>query len=171
MQDSEYISDSPINHISARNCAQDIQDSSKTWQLECAASEIKSDYARYECDEKLDCLRVSILITPETGQFMAFRDNDYLPEVQPSTRTALVSARKGERIHSSSRLRKCQTKKPSSSKPIAQKRPARTEKRRTNTILKSSPTKMAPKVERMSMMAEPAMLVQSSWVISTRLHI
>ena len=43
--------------------------------------------------------------------------------------------------------------------PIAQKRPAKTEQRRTDIVLKSNPTKVAPRVERMSAMAEPAMLV------------
>jgi hypothetical protein len=60
---------------------QDIQDSNKTWKLELECAGIKSDYARYECDEKLECLWVSIMIMPETGQFIAFGDNDYLPEV------------------------------------------------------------------------------------------
>ena len=103
------------------------------------------------------------MITPETGQVITFGDNDYAPEVQPSTRTASVSTtrRKGERVHSCSRLCECQTKEPSNSKPITQKRPARPEKRRTDVVLKSNPTKTAPKVERMSTMADPAMMMRS----------
>ena len=110
------------------------------------------------------------MITPETGQLIAFGDNDYLPEVEPSTRTALVSARKGVCVHSGSRLRECQTQEPSSSKPIAQKRPAKTEQRRTDAVLRSNPTKMAPKVVAavwVSRMGEPAMLVQSKLGLCT----
>jgi hypothetical protein len=91
---------------------------------------MKPDYTRYECDEKLEGFWVSIVIIPDIGQFITFcgdkaRDKDYLPEVQPSTRT-VGQREKGERVHSSSRLRECQTKEPSSSKPMAQKRPAKT---------------------------------------------
>jgi hypothetical protein len=94
---------------------------------------------------------------PETGQFIAFRDKELLTRSTAIYKNSKVSARKGERVHSRSRLRECQTKEPSSSKPIAQKRPAKTEKRRTDAVLRSNPTKMAPTVVWVSTIAEAAM--------------
>jgi len=63
------------------------------------------------------------MIIPETGQFIAFGDEDYSPEVHPSARTANLpnQREKGERGRSSSRLPKHQTPEPT--KPIAQKIP------------------------------------------------
>ena len=108
------------------------------------------------------------MITPETGQFITFGDNDHQPEVQPSTRTALVSAKK-ESVFT--RAHVCASVKPKSLQVQSQslrERPAMTEKRRTDVVLKSNPIKRAPKEERISTMAEPAMLMQSNWVVSTR---
>ena len=57
-------------------------------------------YVRYECDEKLECLWVFIIITTETCQFITtFGAKNYLQEVHPPTRTANLSSQHEKKVN------------------------------------------------------------------------
>jgi hypothetical protein len=70
----------------------------KPFQLERTGT--LQHYERYERDEGPECLRVFPPIVPGTGQFVAVKDNDYLPEVHPSCTHLPSQRKKGGRTRS-----------------------------------------------------------------------
>jgi hypothetical protein len=109
-------------------------------------------------------------IVPETGQFFASRDKDYLPEVYPSIMTANLpnQRKKGERVHLSSRLNNCQTKEPTSSmfRRIQVKKSPREDSHSTDKQPDKSSPEGIPDVN--DSRARHVDAMQSSWVVFSR---
>jgi hypothetical protein len=93
-EDSRYNAVSPVVYVSGVDCVQRIYDSNENiCNLDELEHEPLAHYVRYECDEKLECLWVFIVIMPETCQFITtFGAKNYLQEVHPPTRTANLSS-------------------------------------------------------------------------------